>query len=137
MGLVRGWLIRYAGFNELQTDKRNTYRRRVAAAREEGDGEGETQSADGERLDSDGRPAAKKARVELGGVDDSGDMELPDAGEREEEEEEEHDDDHGDEAEDDEDGEEEREDQEEQLEDAEHAAADAEDEALDNGDDSE
>ncbi len=46
------------GFNEIQADKRNTYRNRVAS---KASGPGEDDVTE----DRDGRPAAKKARLEV------------------------------------------------------------------------
>jgi DNA polymerase epsilon subunit 3 len=123
------------GFNEVQTDKRNAYRRKVAADKMAGvheEGEG---------------PAAKKVRREeegqvetgAGGAVDGGEMRDAASGEEEEGvEEEEHDepeDEDEEEHEPEHEHEHERLDVEEQLEEEEHR--EAEDEALDNGDDSE
>lgn len=125
-----------AKFNEVQTDKRNAYRSKVASNKAAGqaehgeEGEGETQ------LDREGQPVAKKARLEAGessGIDagaNSGEDHHPD--------EEGEDEGHGDEGEgEDEDEEvdhEERLEVEEPLEDPEER--EAADEALDNGEDS-
>jgi DNA polymerase epsilon subunit 3 len=131
------------GFVELQTDKRNTYRKKVAADKAagkvgspppgeeesyvEGDHEGEVQ------MDRDGQPVAKRARLDESGILREGD--IPDMMREEEAGEE---DEGGDEPEDDdeEEGDEvdERQEIEEQFEEPEHH--EAEDEALDNGEDS-
>ncbi len=126
-------------FNEVQTDKRNAYRSKVAeskAAAQAGHGEDGDVDVDA-KLDRDGQPAAKKARLEPGdssGLDTSempegynmGDSRVDDDGEEDEG--------HGDEEEDDEEEPEERLEVEEPLEEPDHKEVD--DEALDNGDDS-
>lgn len=131
------------GFVELQTDKRNTYRKKVAADKASGKvgspPPGEEESyIEGEsyvegQLDRDGQPAAKKARMDESGIAREGD--IPDmhreeeAGEEDEggEEPDDEDDEEGDEVED-------RQETEEQIEEPEQHEAD--DEALDNGEDS-
>ena|ERR1700710_1951357 len=136
-------------FNEVQTDKRNTYRKKVAADKASGKA-GSPQPGDGEEGDMqgehdaegqvgrDGQPAAKKARREPseGMPEYSGDLREGDGmGDRDEDE---VDDDeaHGDETEDDEgdNEQEERLEAEERLEEIEQR--EVEDEALDNGEDS-
>jgi hypothetical protein len=115
-----------AGFNEVQTNKRNAYRQKVAADKMAGgadEGEG---------------PAAKKVRTEQGEAGAGGEMRDGGAAEEDEiaEDEEEHEEDpEEDEEEDEQDQEHERLEVEEPLEDAEQR--EAEDEALDNGEDSE
>ncbi|RDW94553.1 hypothetical protein BP5796_00316 [Coleophoma crateriformis] len=90
-----------AKFNEISTEKRNTYRKKVAADKAAdksgaaGDAEAEADEATEEtRRDSNGQPAAKKARRESGHVDEVGDthekeIEEPEADEEEVEDEEE------------------------------------------------
>jgi hypothetical protein len=130
------------GFVELQTDKRNTYRKKVAADKASGKvgspppGEEESYvegEHEGEGPAREGRPVAKKLRMDESGT----------VGEAEQREEEVGDEDEGgEEPEDDEEDEgvdaepeaEERQENEELLE--EHDEHEAEDEALDNGDDS-
>ncbi|KAH6719307.1 histone-fold-containing protein [Leptodontidium sp. MPI-SDFR-AT-0119] len=117
-----------AKFNEVQTDKRNAYRSKVA---NKAAGAGE-QGEDDTQADRDGRPAAKKARLEGGeGEGSGGDGEIDpdetqdaDQTEDEDDAQEEEDDDEVDE----------RMEADEQLEDIEQR--DVEDEALDNGEDS-
>ena len=141
-GKSSGMLMVETGFVELQTDKRNTYRKRVAADKAAGQvgspppGEEESYvegDHDGEgQVDRDGQPVAKKARMDESGMLREGeisDMREEEAGEEDEGGEEPEDDD-------DEDGDEvdERQEIEEQLDEPEHH--EAEDEALDNGEDS-
>jgi len=131
-----------AKFVELQTDKRNTYRKKVAADKAAGKagspppGEEESflEGDDGEgQMDRDGQPAAKKARMDESGIVRKGG--IPDRhGEGEEGEEDEGGDDPEDDEEEEGDEEEERHDTEEQLEEPEEK--EAEDEALDSGEDS-
>jgi DNA polymerase epsilon subunit 3 len=140
-------LIFHAEFNDIQTDKRNTYRNKVAANKALGktgsppQGEGEDGDIEGEgesQLNRDGQPAAKKARRDPDDSTGADTSEVPDsyrmgdhtADEGEEEDEQ------GDEVEDeDEEGDHEgRLEVEEQLEDP--GQQEAEDEALDNGEDS-
>lgn len=123
-------------FNEVQTDKRNAYRNKVAESK------AAAQSSHGDdgdvELGRDGQPAAKKARLE--GADNSGmdTSEMPEGynmNDSRADDEGEEDEGHGDEDEEDEDEEpEERLEVEEHLEEPDHG--EAEDEALDNGDDS-
>jgi DNA polymerase epsilon subunit 3 len=118
-----------AGFNEVQTSKRNAYRQKVAADKMAGGGGEEGEG-----------PAAKKVRTQDGGVEVGGEMRDAAAGEEEEtgEDEEEHEDDpEEDDDEDEQEGENEHErlDVEEPLEEIEQR--EGEDEALDNGEDSE
>jgi DNA polymerase epsilon subunit 3 len=123
-------------FNEVQTDKRNTYRKKVAADKASGK-TGSPQPGDGEegdplgehdtegQVNRDGQPAAKKARREPSeGMPEYSEDEVDD------------DEAHGDETEDDEgdNEQEERPEAEEQLEEIEQR--EIEDEALDNGEDS-
>jgi hypothetical protein len=133
-------------FSEVQSDKRNTYRKKVAADKASGKagaGEGE----DGEvgemegHLDRDGQPAAKKARRETGGSvgDESSEMREGDMMGDPEDDEGDEEEDQGDDAEDDDQEEEEEEEEEtgdveEEEEEAEER--EVEDEALDNGEDS-
>ena len=133
------------GFIELQTDKRNTYRKKVAADKASGKAgspppgaedsyvEGD-HDAEGQ-VDRDGQPAAKKARMDNPGM--LGEADIPDV-QREEDLGEE--DEGGEEPEDEEEDEEddrneaaERQEIEEQIREENH---EAEDEALDNGEDS-
>jgi DNA polymerase epsilon subunit 3 len=116
------------GFNELQANKRNAYRQRVAADK----------AASGDVPDQEGGnpegPAAKKARMSGGGAGDAGaDAEVA------EEEDDEHDEEP--EPEEDEDEDEQDQDQEQEREEGddvmEEGHGEAEDEALDNGEDSE
>jgi DNA polymerase epsilon subunit 3 len=124
-----------AEFNEVQTDKRNAYRNKVAenrAAAQSGHGD------DGEvELDRDGQPAAKKARIEPGDSSGMDTSEMPEGYNMDNsraDDEGEEDEGHGDEDEEDEEEPEEPEERLDPLEEADHA--EAEDEALDNGDDS-
>ncbi|KAG0650045.1 DNA polymerase II subunit D [Hyphodiscus hymeniophilus] len=135
-----------ARFVELQTDKRNTYRKKVAADKASGKvgspppGEEESYvegDHDGEGMDGDGQPVAKKARMDREGATREGDVRDmqrdEDIGEGEGEGEE---DESGEEPEDEEeegDEVEERQETDEQIEEEQH---EAEDEALDNGEDS-
>lgn len=127
-------------FNEVQADKRNTYRKKVAADKgagksEPGEGEGEdgdtTLEHDADGIDREGEPVAKKARREAGDGDVVGEEEGD--GEREDEEDEEANG-NGDETEEEEGEQEgaERPDDEERPDEEEDEA----DEALDNGEDS-
>lgn len=122
-----------AGYNEIQTDKRNASKNKQADAKARNGGAGDSE-IDGQ--DQDGQPASKKARMdpdESVGVDRS---ELPegdhaaddDVGDDDGREDEPEDDDE------DEGDQEERLEVEEQLEEPEEK--EAADEALDNGDDS-
>jgi DNA polymerase epsilon subunit 3 len=133
------------GFNDIQTDKRNQYRKRVAADKETGKA-GSPHGEDDETLaevdmegplDREGQPASKKARRETSDstVEDMNELREPDImGDREDEEGND-DEGHGDDPEDEEDeDQEERLEVEEQLDEAEQR--DVEDEALDNGEDS-
>ncbi|KAL2067197.1 hypothetical protein VTL71DRAFT_1621 [Oculimacula yallundae] len=127
-----------AKFNEVQTDKRNAYRSKVAnkSASSGGQAEGETQE------DGDGRPAAKKARLDKDGEEGAngdGQIEGEEEGEGEVDGDEtldadQTDDDEDAQDDDDDEGNDEQIEGEERLEDTEQR--DAEDEALDNGDDS-
>ncbi|KAK0103034.1 hypothetical protein ONS95_000784 [Cadophora gregata] len=119
-----------AKFNEVQTDKRNAYRSKVA---NKAAGSGE-QGEDNTQEDRDGRPAAKKARLEGGeeapsaeGEEEIDPDETQDADQTE-------DDEDAQDEEDEEDGDDEQIEAEEQLEDME--TREVEDEALDNGEDS-
>ena len=136
-----------AEFNEVQTDKRNTYRKKVAADKASGQpgsprpGDGEHVDVDGEgegQMGPDGQPAAKKARRESGDVMmGEGDSEMPEGYSMNEHtaDEEGEEDDGQDPDDDEEEAEhEERLEVEEPLEELEHR--EAEDEALDNGEDS-
>lgn len=124
-------LIGFTEFNEVQTDKRNAYRSKVAnkAAGAGEPGEDDTQEG------GDGRPAAKKARLDgakrdgKGGDGEVDPDEIQDADQTEDD-----DDDAQDDENEDEDGEDEHLEADEQLEDIE--TGDVEDEALDNGEDS-
>ncbi|RFU35959.1 hypothetical protein B7463_g295, partial [Scytalidium lignicola] len=132
-----------AKFNEVQTDKRNVYRKKVAADKAAKSGSPTAGDGDADEVgtDRDGQPASKKARVELGDVaeGDSSEMHegdtMGDVGDEEADE----DDRQGDEEEDDEEEEEDDEgEEEERLEDPieESTLQEGEDEALDNGDES-
>ncbi|RDW88876.1 hypothetical protein BP6252_00908 [Coleophoma cylindrospora] len=93
-----------AKFNEISTEKRNTYRKKVAADKaadksgaagdaEEGGAEAD-EATEEMRRDANGQPAAKKARRESGHAEEVGDAheketEEPEADEEEEEEEDE------------------------------------------------
>lgn len=123
-------------FIELQSDKRNTYRKKVAADKVTGgqsgveDGEGDSEMVDRE---GDGEPKAKKIRRD-GGSDErqeGHDEEEADADE-------DHDEDGGEEGEGEGEGEagEDDDDGEERFEVEEPEEKEAEDEALDNGEDS-
>lgn len=135
-------LILEIEFVELQTDKRNTYRKKVAADKAAGKAgsppPGEEESflegddADAS-MDRDGQPAAKKARMDESGTVREGDV-LDTQKEGEEVDEDEGGDDPDDDEDEDGDEPEERHDAEDQLEDPEER--EAEDEALDNGEDS-
>ncbi|KAA8566914.1 hypothetical protein MFRU_007g00750 [Monilinia fructicola] len=125
-----------AKFIELQSDKRNTYRKKVAADKVTGgqsgveDGEGDSEMVDRE---GDGEPKAKKIRRD-GGSDErqeGHDEEEADADE-------DHDEDGGEEGEGEGEGEagEDDDDGEERFEVEEPEEKEAEDEALDNGEDS-
>jgi DNA polymerase epsilon subunit 3 len=128
----------------VQTDKRNTYRKKVAADKASGkpeDEDGDTTlehegEGDADGLGRDGQPAAKKARRDAsqgGAGEDEGDLREGDGmGDREDEEVDEEGD--ADETED----EEGEHDAEERLEADDHLEEEqeAEDEALDNGEDS-
>jgi len=131
-------------FNEVQTDKRNTYRNKVAANKalgktdSEQPGEGDDVDMEGEgesQLDRDGQPAAKKARRDLDDSMGAGMSEEParHRAEGNDAEDGDEDDDQGDDPED-----EDEEDQERlEVEEAEEREErEAEDEALDNGEDS-
>lgn len=134
----------------MQTEKRTTYRKKVAADKatgrtegedggttlehEDGDGDGD---GDADGLDRDGQPLAKKARRDIsseGMGEDEGDLREGDGmGDRDEDDPEGNEEGDGDETEDEEvEHDVERLDAEEQLEDM----HEAEDEALDNGEDS-
>ncbi|TVY85373.1 DNA polymerase epsilon subunit D [Lachnellula suecica] len=129
-------------YTEIQTDKRNNYRKKVAdkaGAAEGVQGEEGTDVGEGDSLlDQDGQPAAKKVR--LGPEASDGVMRQQEGdqmGENTADEDVEDDDNPPDEAEDDEDDEEEQ--GEERLEVEEQLDTEqreAEDEALDNGEDS-
>ncbi|PBP25432.1 CBF/NF-Y family transcription factor [Diplocarpon rosae] len=111
-----------AKYNEVQTDKRNVYRSKVAS---KASGTGEEEVAE----DRDGQPAAKKAKLETG---QAGEEEVEGADETQDEAEaEEEEGDAQDESDDEEGG---RLEDEERLEDIE--VGEVEDEALDNGEDS-
>ncbi|ESZ96467.1 hypothetical protein SBOR_3199 [Sclerotinia borealis F-4128] len=129
-----------AKYIEMQSDKRNTYRKKVAADKASGEqGAGEDEEGDSEMVDreGDGEPKAKKVRRDGGSEETNDEIE---------EEEVDVDEDHDEEDDDDvEDGEGEAEgegdaggedDGEERLEVEEPEGKDAEDEALDNGEDS-
>ncbi|KAH7330382.1 histone-fold-containing protein [Rhexocercosporidium sp. MPI-PUGE-AT-0058] len=119
-----------AKFNEVQTDKRNAYRSKVA---NKAAGAGEP-GEDGTQEDRDGRPAAKKARLDGGegeGEEGEGEGDI-DPDETQDADQTEDEDDAQDEDEDDE--VDEQMEAEEQLEDTEQR--EGEDEALDNGEDS-
>ncbi|RQM05111.1 hypothetical protein DH86_00003542 [Scytalidium sp. 3C] len=131
-----------AKFNEVQTDKRNVYRKKVAdkAAQKAGSPAGD---ADEVETDKDGQPLTKKARIELGDVADADSSEMHE-GDTVADVDEEGDEDEG---QDDEEGEEEDEEEEEEeegedddrTEDAIEEPSQQEegdDEALDNGDES-
>ncbi|KAI6714618.1 hypothetical protein JHW43_002882 [Diplocarpon mali] len=109
-------------YNEVQTDKRNVYRSKVA---NKASGTSEEEVAE----DRDGQPAAKKAKLETG---EAGGEELEGADDTQDEAEEEEED--GDVQDESDDEEEERLEVEERLEDIE--TGEVEDEALDNGEDS-
>ena len=134
-------LISNLGFNEVQTDKRNAYKTKLAnKAMGQASAEG-TDMGDDIHLDRDGQPLAKKARLERSGGSGaaaSGMRESYDQGDHtadEEGENEGHGDDDEEEAEDEEDGDgDERLEADEPLEESEQREAD--DEALDNGEDS-
>jgi DNA polymerase epsilon subunit 3 len=125
-------------FNEVQTDKRNAYRNKVAeskAAAQSGHGD------DGDaELDRDGQPATKKARLEPGDSSEMDASEMPEGYNETSRADDDGEDDegHGDEEEDDDEEQEEPDSErlevDEPLEEADHG--EAEDEALDNGDDS-
>jgi DNA polymerase epsilon subunit 3 len=132
-------------FNEVQTDKRNTYRKKVAADKASGrpgsprPGDGEHVDVNGEgQMDRDGQPAPKKARRESGDVTMGEDVsDMPEGYSMNETiADEEGEDEEGQDAEDDEDDgeQEERLEVEEPLEEPEQR--EMEDEALDNGEDS-
>ncbi|KAH7383606.1 histone-fold-containing protein [Cadophora sp. MPI-SDFR-AT-0126] len=118
-----------AKFNEVQTDKRNAYRSKVA---NKAAGSGE-QGEDDAHQDRDGRPAAKKVRLEGGeapgaeGEEEIDPDETQDADQTEDDEDAQDDDE-------DEEGDDDQVEVEEQLDDIE--TREAEDEALDNGEDS-
>lgn len=125
-------------FNEVQADKRNAYRNKVAenkAAAQSGHGD------DGDaELDRDGQPATKKPRLEPGDSSEVDASEMPEGYNETSRADDDGEDDegHGDEEEDDdeepEEPDSERLEVEEPLDEADHG--EAEDEALDNGDDS-
>jgi len=122
-------------FNEVQTDKRNAYRNKVAenkAAAQSGHGD------DGEvGLGRDGQPVAKKARLEPGDSSGMDTSEMPEGYNMDNsraDDDGDEDEGHGDEEEEDEEEPEEPEERLDPLEDADHG--EAEDEALYNGDDS-
>lgn len=139
-------IVALVEFNEIQADKRNTYRKKVAADKASGPKSGSTVEGDKNDVsveaDGDGEPAAKKPRIDtdadLDGtgneVEDASD--LVDEGDLGEEIAEENDDEADvDDMVDDEEG---AEDVDEPPEDAlqEPEDRDNEDEALDNGEDS-
>ena len=132
----------------MQTDKRNTYRNKVAANKASGKndteqpGEGDDADMEGEGespVDRDGQPAAKKARRD---PDDSmgADMSEDPAGHStggHDAEDGDEDDDQGDDPEDEDEDENEEEQERLEVEEAEEREErEAEDEALDNGEDS-
>ncbi|KAH8808226.1 histone-fold-containing protein [Xylogone sp. PMI_703] len=124
-----------AKFNELQTDKRNVYRKKVAAdkAAKSGSPAAGDGDADEGEMDRDGQPAAKKARIELGDVAEGDASEMHEADVDEEVDEEEGQGEEGEDEEEEDEGEED-----ERLEDPieEPSQQEGEDEALDNGDES-
>lgn len=128
-------------FNEVQTDKRNAYRNKVAeskAAAQSGHGDdGDTEGNGEGQLGRDGQPATKKARLEPGDSSGLDTSEIPEGYNMENsraDDDGEEDEGHGDEDEEDDEELEERLEVEEPLEEPDHG--EAEDEALDNGDDS-
>jgi len=122
-----------AKFNEVQTVKRNTYRKKVAEGKAKSGSEGvERNGEDGEG--GDGERATKKARTEGGGA---GEEMMPEGEETEEEVEDEAEAGAGEEDEDDgEQGAEEESEGSEEAVEEEGGDAEVEDEALDNGEDS-
>ncbi|APA14616.1 hypothetical protein SS1G_06591 [Sclerotinia sclerotiorum 1980 UF-70] len=132
-----------AKFLETQSDKRNTYRKKVAADKVAGSqAGGENGEGDSEMLDreGDGEPKAKKARRDEGSGGSGETQEEHDEEMDAEEDNEEHDEEEeGEEAEDEGEGEGEvrdDDDGEERFEVEEPEEREAEDEALDNGEDS-
>jgi hypothetical protein len=133
-------LLTFSEFNEVQTDKRNTYRKKVAADKASGKaGDGEDDDVPGDHdadTSMDGQPAAKKARRDPSdNIEEHGDLHEGDGmGDREEDDVED-DEGNGDETEEEEDNHE-PEERFEVEEPEETQEPEAEDEALDNGDDS-
>ncbi len=127
-----------AEFNEVQTDKRNAYKSKVAskAAGHGGHGEDGNDGEGDSIMDREGQPASKKARLDpdesMGALDAS---EIREGYSRADHTADEEGDEGGDETEEDEDEGEERLEVEEQLEEPEEK--EDQDEALDNGEDSE
>lgn len=119
-----------AEFNEVQTDKRNAYRSKVANSKATG-GSGEV-GDDSEMADREGQPAAKKARLEGG----AGGEEVLDGDQTvdEDEGEENREEDVPDEDEEEGEGEESR--VEEEVDEEREMEGEGVDEALDNGGDS-
>jgi DNA polymerase epsilon subunit 3 len=76
-------LTRKLEFNEIQTDKRNTYRKKVAADKASGakggSVTGEGGGRNGAAAEGDGEPAAKKPRIDADADPDGAREEVEDA----------------------------------------------------------